>query len=424
MDKLERVNSLFSLCRAFPIQNGFLNWGHTYGLGLLDLRKVDDRANLAPGAETILQVGYESPRDGYESPRDQDTDITDPYTIPPIRWVFRQPGEDSGSQSPQPLRAPASDGDVFRRLPQEMLLSILVNLPSSDVVHLMQASRVFSNVALPDSFWMSRFFKGRDYDHIFEAQDYFSSRSHKGQWSRIFNWLRTEDLRTSSASRRRVWGLAASLHHVLDRMEKATCEEQRITSPDDEDIWFPLHSRTQWALASRARKLHRQNLDWGSRALYASTLHIPLAELSAIFISSIDLFGRCYISGIQILDSNGKSHALGYTHPNKKLIQPPRSTSRITGFRLAQDQRGIRGMSLIFDDGLFSSWSGDHHGIPKRRLVLTSGRDPRPVHCLESGQDVSGFERPFWGICGSWVLLTDFETRLSSHTSSKRPEQA
>ncbi|RBQ67632.1 hypothetical protein VDGD_03085 [Verticillium dahliae] len=49
------------------------------------------------------------------------------------------------------------------------------------------------------------------------------------------------------------------------------------------------------------------------------------------------------------------------------------SSFRIKGFCLAQDQRGIRGLAVILNNGQLTQWIGNHDDIPKRRLVFESG---------------------------------------------------
>jgi hypothetical protein len=104
----------------------------------------------------------------------------------------------------------------------------------------------------------------------------------------------------------------------------------------------------------------------------------------AIFASTIDLFGRVYISGLRIVDS----FLLGYIHhKSEQLISQIDAQRPFTGFCLARDQRGVRGIAMIFTDECMSPWVGEHYEIPKRRL-LTQNVGLKPVDALKGGFDV------------------------------------
>ncbi|KAM5356642.1 hypothetical protein ACJ41O_003288 [Fusarium nematophilum] len=136
--------------------------------------------------------------------------------------------------------------------------------------------------------------------------------------------------------RRRIWHLCLLLHRVLEATRDTSCDGNPIRTFFEPN--GPLDDG-RWVSASRALKLPSQDLSEGSRALYNRTLVLP-PKPAAIFASTINLFGRCYISGIRILDTGGKSFSIGYRHPDKEAILSGDGQLRIEGFCLALDQRG------------------------------------------------------------------------------------
>ncbi|KAI9148850.1 hypothetical protein HJFPF1_10892 [Paramyrothecium foliicola] len=344
--------ALMSLCRSFPSKQGLLNWGHDYG-GL-----VRSEPMLAPGEEPSLHRLTGSITQG-----------ADPFDIPVIHLAFEQAANDSHSHNPILRVARPRDADPFASLPMEILHWILTHLPSRDVVQLKLASRVYGNLVLPNSFWKSRFLPGRELHHIFEAQKYFSSV--KGCWKCIFRSLKTLGITPAILNRKRTWGLSSSLHGLLELMKDVNCDGDLVQSFFDPNAQ---PNDRHWITASRALKKPTKPFFTGSRVLHERELTLP-PESRAIFASTVELFGRHYISGIRIVDRDARSFSLGYQHPNhEKLLLEGNSPLHLCGFCLAQDQRGVRGLAIIRDTGAMSSWIGDHHDIPKRRLATTAGR--------------------------------------------------
>ncbi|KFA49688.1 hypothetical protein S40293_01456 [Stachybotrys chartarum IBT 40293] len=361
------IRALFSLCRSFPAPQGLIDFGHDYG-GLFHRE-----ATSAPAEEPELVLPPGSTMQNFN-----------PFDIPELRRVFKQATVPSESLTdlPPPQAAGTTNVDVFASLPPEILLLILNCLPSADVVHVKQASRTYAELALPDSFWKSRFFPGQEFQDLFEVEEYVLS--HKGHWRLIFNSVKALRNRPAMLNRRRVWALCSSLYRVLEAMGSTRCGGSAVQSfwepgaPPDERLWVT---------ASRALKPPRKYFDTGSRAIYERTLLLPPRTV-AVFGSLFDLFGRRYISGIRVLDDSGKSFSLGYRHTaQEKLLSQGQGPLRIAGFCLAYDQKGVRGLAVISDAGVMSDWLGDYDGIPKRRLVLgAEGSDL--IECLKGGFDL------------------------------------
>ncbi|KAK4119121.1 hypothetical protein N657DRAFT_318839 [Parathielavia appendiculata] len=150
----------------------------------------------------------------------------------------------------------------------------------------------------------------------------------------------------------------------------------------------PLGDDANSITASRALISNEEDFEFG-RALYERAIAVPDGG-TALYVSTIYstyLDGGTFPGPGVRQDCIGSS-TLGYRHPSNEVqlvtcMEPP---IRIAGFCLAQDLRGVRRLSVIWDDGALSNWVGDHEGIPQRRLVL-SPHERDIVKFLKGGFD-------------------------------------
>lgn len=263
---------------------------------------------------------------------------------------------------------------------------ILIHLPSRDVTRLRLASRSFANVVLSEFFWRSRFFPGREFHHVIEAHE--PSRLRRGSWRQIFESVKALQTTEAMVERRRIWHLGLELHGILQTLRDVRCEGTAIRSVFESNA-RPEPCHVAWVTASRALKVPSEIFSAGSRCLFERELKLPPPEQSmGIFVSTVDLFDRRYISGITVLDQEGRSFTLGYRYEKREtLVVQTDAKHRLTGFCLAQDQRGIRGLAVIFQAERVSQWVGEHRDLPKRRL-LTNNTGLNPVETLKGGFDV------------------------------------
>lgn len=400
----EHIQAIFDLCRSFPIQsNGILSFGHDYGGSLKHLDGLFD------GEEAQL-VRRERTTD--------ETTKSNLYSIPELCQLFEndcsihdegQSGTVSLVQEPE-AGAVWSNGwssDPFNSLPIEVLIQILTELGSMDVLHLKQASRIYTKLALPDVFWRSRFLPGREFEYLFSEAMQYSSRA-SGRWKSIF--LGARELRTlpEMKNREQIWKLASSLEDLLGLMGNISCSGSPCRS------YFEPNAAPDtfcWTTASRGLKSYRDSFTACSRFLRERILNQILGA-QTVFVSSIEIFGLVYISGIRF-DLGGEcSSSIGYIHPRHETAicwesKGPGAPS-IAGFYLAQDLRGVRGLAVLSNTGTLSGWIGEHDGIPKRRLVLgrCSHSIGGPVKMLKGGFDVGCFISPR-------ALLTNLSRLLS-----------
>ncbi|KAH7122101.1 hypothetical protein B0J13DRAFT_156355 [Dactylonectria estremocensis] len=363
----QNLNKLFHYFRSFPIQiEGVVNFDHDYGgLYTYDPPLKD----LAPGDETSI---------GINPSEDQQQDGCD---IPDLVDIFER-----DNVSSVPLNAAAistidqTSADTFSQLPIEILQAILIYLPSKDVLHARLASRFCAHIPLPDLFWKSRFLPGQEFDHIFEAEEHLASR--RGEWKSLFLSVKRLRHRPEVINRKRIWGLVTSLQGILDRMGNAPCEGEPIRSFFEPNA--PSDQIRHWTTAKRCLVPPQKDFIEGCRSLHDRALAIP-TETATLLVSTIEVHGRVYICGLHFQQSDGKECSIGYNHSQHQVILTKDKNHFITGFNLAQDRRGIRGISVISSAGT-SSWIGNHQDVPKRRLVINSTGEV-PVTFIKGGFD-------------------------------------
>ncbi|PGH35631.1 hypothetical protein GX50_01479 [[Emmonsia] crescens] len=70
---------------------------------------------------------------------------------------------------PSMVASDRGSGGIFKQFLLEILIKVLLYLPSRDVLSLKLASRAFAGVSLPQLFWASRFGPGSERGYIFSC---------------------------------------------------------------------------------------------------------------------------------------------------------------------------------------------------------------------------------------------------------------
>ncbi|KAH7241521.1 hypothetical protein BKA59DRAFT_478748 [Fusarium tricinctum] len=354
----EDLQSLLNLCRSQPIQAGMLNFGHEYGG-----RARFDLA-VAPGEENFLT----------SSPIVLGMDVN-PCNIVELWQIF----DSSAHDAPEPPRhempkiepfAKIYQPDTFAVLPTDILLALVDHLTLPELSLVKQASRTFANLELPNWFWKRRFLPGREFDYIFEAQDYSG-----GNWESICKAINAAKsngtVRYTLHLRRHIWNLCTPLDQTLRVMRQVGCEGNPVRSAYEQDA---PPEEISWVTVGRTEKSPAQLRARGSRIIYERVLEVP-AETCTIYASTVKVFGVSYISGLRIQDDTGRSRLLGFQHPqDETVLAEGKGGMRILGFDVALDQRGVRGLALVLHTGGKSSWVGDFKNVPKRMLRSYSCR--------------------------------------------------
>lgn len=284
----------------------------------------------------------------------------------------------------------STDNDPFSALPFEILELIVVKLTLEDVSHLKLASQIYAKLGLPDTFWHSRFRRGGEFEYLFESMKF--GLQCKGRWRSVFLKARELQDHPQMRCRKRVVTLAWALLDLVDRRGRISCST--LDSPPSLlgllESTAPLDP-LKWVTASRSLLPPDVNYDHGTRCLYRLTVGVP-SKATFIFISTIDIFGLLYISGMRFEQQNGESTYVGYIHPQSEGLitwADPRPVC-ITGFQLAHDPRGIRGVAIESAAGGLSNWVGEYVGIPRRRLVPRGSKQDQSyeIALLQGGFDV------------------------------------
>lgn len=394
---IDEIQALFDLLRSFP-RHELVDFGHKYGgIATYDLElnifhltySISPLNRLLPGEE---------PRPVYirDDEAGQELQKHDPLEIEEIQLAFRHSEDVANLPSPAQPREPcmtAGTGvlDPFRKVPVEILQLILGVLSSQDVVSVKQSSRSFQYTPLGDTFWRSRFEPGREFESIFEAQDYFQTRN--GQWKTIYHKFKALNRTPALVNRERIWTLAEVLSDLLStKLNLSQCFGTPLRSYF-EPTAHQLEEDGFWLKASRCLRAFNEDFDTGSRTLFARAIVIP-QNIDGILISTVEVLGKTYICGLRFQHSEGPAIGLGYIRPGTETLCTWRSGTRpssFVGFHLAQGQRGIHGLAIVSSKDGLSDWVGEHYHIPKRRLVSVAchSRTTNGITMIEGGFDVS-----------------------------------
>ncbi|PVH94892.1 hypothetical protein DM02DRAFT_618273 [Periconia macrospinosa] len=368
---------LFDILLSLPQQQGFLDWGHDYGRLLCP--QVDGSL-LLPGEERVLGgLDYDNiPRtsDGLPVHNFDPLNITELLALR-SRCLISFDHETTAQSSPKVTKP-----DCFGELPLEIMQMILNTLHSKDVLHLKIASSVVAATHLPESFWASRFLPSHEFEYIVEARH---SLGRSFSWKRFYlgvkNLLGNAHLR----NRRRISKLISPLRKLLCEYSLRTCSGTPLQSffePNEKPS-----TEHSWKSASRAVVDPEDSFTSGCRALRLRLISLP-DMLTAVCISFIYFGDKQYISGIRFQQRDKVDTCLGYIQPHHESILDSvcpvdnEGHIHISGFALAMDLKGIRGISFLTINGP-SKWLGEHEGIPQTLLTMGTCR----IQLLKAGFD-------------------------------------
>ena len=363
-DEHADIQALFDVLGSFPVQDMLVNSGHDYGSDAHYQRFV---GTVPVGRERKLVQG--------PVPEHQ---IFDPLELFGLRR-FLEEEPDNGRSSfytgARKYRVVTGFGP-FSGLPTEVLQYTLQYLATEDVLRLSQSSRACANVPLDQSFWMSRFLPGREFEPIFEARQKQNAVQLRERWHSLYLLVKTLRKSKRFKNRERVFRLASSLRAIVEQVASTNlC--------GDADTLQLLH----WIDAHTTLKSYDTSLSDGSRVFNYRGLAV-LQGCRQLFVSLVDVYGWHYVAGIRF----GAS-VLGYRHASSEISITVHG--QFVGFYLAQDERGLRGLAVIPASGAMSEWAGGHNGVPIRRLVpgptTTAHGTIRHMKC---GFDVSSHSYP------------------------------
>lgn len=373
------IRDLFLLLRSQPVTNrGLIDWGHDYG-GKIAWSKAS------------------SPDEGryYWSPKHADMDDWDPLYVPAIKKAVRGLKErrivSTSFPSGQSIATNDGEGDGFSSLPVEIVHEVLTLLPTADVASLRLASRWVAAVSvdLPNAFWVSRFDPGHEFEQIFEAREYLDPcwSPNKHTYLAFKAAVKaTRDDTWALEHRARIYDLCLEIHQVLGQMSGVAdqgvsaggCQGWPCQSRFEPDGWDGPHDpdpfESQFWANSVPRQISRNDSSTPQNVLNVLRERIvvlPDTE-TTIYVSTILMFGRRYVSGLRFQDSSGNSSSLGYEHPDNESVlslTPGRGCKcSALGLTAAYDAQGIRGLAMSCKHGPLSDWVGDDERLPKKEL--------------------------------------------------------
>lgn len=354
--------------------NGRLMFGHDYG-GLL--KPYPGSHEALPGVEHFSSW----------RPRSLPEYLLDPPHSVELRLILRESIE-GGAYGPVPppgvsMRPPVNAVDVFRKLPPEIIQMILLLLPSTDVASLRRASPTLAYLPLSEAFWISRFKSDAEFGFAFEAREDAVARN--GHCGSLYNLLHRRLEVPSIRNRKRVWELATVLAATATRATELACQGQPHRTFLDADA--PIDG-IRWITASRNLRKPEAMFNDGCRALHQRSVDMPEGIVS-IFASHANFFGTFYICGLRLAFSGDEQRVLGYIDQSTGSLAYKGEANAIMGFRVAQDTRGIRGLSVLSQLDPPTPWAGEYDELPKRRLIFSSSNDHRRITMLKGGFDVS-----------------------------------
>lgn len=376
------IQTTFDVLRSFPVDllgdttSSAVNFGHNYGLWAYS--NGPELSYIGEDLHPFVYYAHDTHEPWWQMP------WRDPKSIPEIQDFI---SKDSGSTTVNSIleskicstvRQQTLATDRLCSLPLEILLSVLQLLPSHDVLSAKLASRSFAEVNLPNSFWKTRFSPGYEFDFIFDTT-YNQKRADPMNWKLLYTLVKSLLKRPEVINRRRVWKLATVLRSLTDRAEalarrgESLCSIFEPMAATDERQWLAMKTAKPWAIRGMA----------GYQAMFNRLTAVPNTILKG-YVTTVDVYGKQYISGVRLQGKGSQSYELGYVSACSE-IAISLSDFSLRGLTIASDFSGVRGISFTSssDD---SEWIGDHVLIPKQRLIIESESD---VKFLKAGLDVS-----------------------------------
>ncbi|KAI0853022.1 hypothetical protein F5Y00DRAFT_271566 [Daldinia vernicosa] len=359
------LQAIFDLCRSQPYKHGPLDWGHDYE-GLIGPPKDVDL--FCPGEELDLALA------------NLKTDVYthDPLNIPQLRHLFTDSinlhVRNDASVTNETPAIYHTGGDPLNGLPTEILHMILIWMDSRDVANLRLASPVYASLVLPDRFWLSRFWEGREFEYVFEAN---MIRSAGRDWRQLFQRVKLLASLPSMANRRRVWSLARHLCGLINRRRSYnSCNGEKISTLFEPD---GIPDSGRWVTAGPTLYAPTEQYRSGARSLYERRVTLE-ATSKSIYVSTVKIKNKRYVSGIRIVYNNDQSALFGYCNADdgaNVTWGEHQQPITLIGFHVAFDSKGIRGIRILSSVAGLSYWIGDWYELSQRILVLPTHLPPQ-----------------------------------------------
>ncbi|KAK6199817.1 hypothetical protein LQW54_009873 [Pestalotiopsis sp. IQ-011] len=343
---------------------------------------------------------------------------------------FLAPKPEQLSSPPLAMSGSAKNHDIFAKLPSEIILLVIENIPTPSLSSLRHASRSVAAASQPElldqSFWHSRFQDENEMAFVFANRE-FILPAPPVDWRQLY-CCATQMLRNESSglgNRRRIWHI---LDHEMPLLELRLKNESNITKgpyQDDDKVfpgqWSPMASgevpnvhesmgrdmqESMWMseLKSGYRVFEKQVLDWTKDSA---------SENVILAVTFLHHPAESFISGMRLMCGGGldteELSRVGYikVDDEKEVIFRKRDTLAAISVRLGVE--GIIGMCFYMegDDGEYTQEFGDFSKTYEKSGVAQ-------IHCGETLDKVQ-----FLLELDAWKLVSIRLSRVESNSDVK-----
>ena len=287
---------------------------------------------------------------------------------------FQESGLFEETIVPMPVFDQPNNTDVFRMLPDEVIVLIFNNLTSTDVCSFRQSSKRVAEISsfhkLPQSFWASRFEEKHEMGFALACQAPSELERHTN-WRRLYiafkNSLQSPNEGSGIKNRRRIWHILSNISKPLNDIMN---DEPVQRNENADSLQHSGHYTCSPIISAEViSEDHATDvLRIGSRRLVNDRLQLPQPDSPGqvkIGVSFTWSSGRLYVSGLRIwladypYGSNG-SQRLGLIVPSTEKVVCFDS-HLLDGLEIALTISGIIGLRFLTSDvsGNFAYTTGD-----------------------------------------------------------------
>ncbi|KAI1324607.1 hypothetical protein F5Y16DRAFT_411871 [Xylariaceae sp. FL0255] len=359
------LHSLWRILISVPAGCDLANWGHNYG-GQYTARASEYGSRPIVHRYTLLYLP---------------STLADPLDVAEIDSLISMLRIDHGDVNPPSVAPPElADSDIFVTIPTEIIHIILAFVESKDILSFRLASRAVASTGLPQSFFRSRFWPGRELESVFEGFLLGPGEATGIDWKSLYcetrrrrkhNMMGIHDL-----NRQRIWRTAISpLRHTMHDMSRITTwktgrgtyqsrgEDRSSRGVFDEEY---RHVAAMWTG-------HKNNPAWRNVKQHNS-FHVylfcpPSSRTAELHVTFITFFGYNYITSLSFLQEDGSDFQAGYIAQTREKIILVNDI--IEGFHISFDNSGIRGISPLTERSArqeYPVWAGDHENVPVKAV--------------------------------------------------------
>lgn len=348
---LVNVPFLFQLMKSFPVSMlHVVYWGHDYGR-VYDLAFPDRRAAEENDFEDYKMLRFDS----YEFPVALRLHAWDP-TSPTLvnERIERAQRDRTDLTMPTTCGGDQSDlaADHFIRLPPELREHILCQLPSSDVLSTLIASRSFHSIELSQTFWSSRFKPDFEFGHLFEALRQTKRSDTFLDYKALHDICRKHRVSRDHLCRKRVWTLPQPLARLIALYDSCQLSGDPVLLPGNqqEEAW-------RWASGVRSA----ESKTWSGGGSLQRRQVILRGRVKRVDVSLADFHALTFVTGICITYFDGFSDKLGYILPIAKCIFDATASSRAHGLEslvIGMGHMGVHGIGTLESNLFCTEWAG------------------------------------------------------------------